>query len=1184
MADPDDIEKGNYDYYLLEHEHTGCWSRFCHEFCQHPFTLLEVNGYVIDVQRTFAAKPSWFVVLAKAAITGVTMDVFVRDLLNYTGTPSFWLAYYANWATILTLMYLYMSLFNSLCCCGTNSTTPQPTAYENRASCGIAFTWCMWVLALSYQFLNFFSYWSLVFYTLEDLNSLVDAVSYFTVMKSFGVFALLIVEGQVLNRIPMRWAHLTIAELGFLSYLIWSLIHFASGMGNPDVTEGTEGSDSIYVFLNWDDAHLNETAAGCGITMMIVLPAIWFVFYVLSWPFRRYMPIDKSKIHDGAALLGDYDYDSMPEEIHCSLSAGYALGAVFDGNIDFPPTIKELSDDSQLHSWGVVPGMVVDTLEFQTNGTTYYEMTTNDLVEHLRESIEQDGRVLSFVNPSVRQLTPTPAIPDRAIRMPLEEEGEPMEVTLPAGKVGVVLTGQPPVVSRISEESPLVGTGITVGMWVDTLTVMNGEEDPVTHYEMEASELTQLLKDHSESEGRVVRFIPAGMELTKEGEGGEAMELLLPAGSIGLVFSKGTPPEIKAIKETSPLTELYPELQAGMFIDTLTLEDGTTHYNMNGKEFTMLLKTNKESDSRMVRVIPPGMDLTPETSNLPEEIVASIPPGPLMAVLEGCPPRIERLAQASPLHDFGVVPGMVIDTVELLEGGTKHYELSTDEVTTLLGDHSSEEGRLLRFINPDLVELTPKPNDDEDMPPEVIAAVPSGSLGIDVKGTPPKIVDMAGDSCLHDYGVVVGMVVDTIELEDSTKHYEMSSETCVELLSDNVDSEGRTLVFINPDLVDLTAAPVDDNNNNDGDGGMPLECEAFLPAGPLGVAFSDDVPPVITELQDDSCLHDYEVHVGMVVDTLTLGDGTIHYELQLNRLMDILQAHRDEDGKILRFVHPDHLELLTPQPPYDGPDEVTCTVPSGSLGCAFNGSPPVLLNLQDNSPLHDEGVVVGMKVDTIVVNGVKHYEMDHLELTTLLKDHQDSSSKRIIRFVAPHYVNTPPPIPNGIDISDDPDTLEIQLPCGKLGLSFTGTEPICIKTVRPDSELLVANHHTNATNMEGYGINRIYVPGHEPSEHLVQLRNMKEVMVVLTKTKNVSGRVMYLKKPELYPDGFDKPEDFEESAKVVEWNEEELECQESLLEMGFEEDAILSAMQYYRDLGQPIDTDDVMTRIITEGG
>eukprot|EP00546_Thalassionema_frauenfeldii_P003674 CAMPEP_0178937826 /NCGR_PEP_ID=MMETSP0786-20121207/25984_1 /TAXON_ID=186022 /ORGANISM="Thalassionema frauenfeldii, Strain CCMP 1798" /LENGTH=1197 /DNA_ID=CAMNT_0020616463 /DNA_START=228 /DNA_END=3821 /DNA_ORIENTATION=+ len=1185
-----DIEKGNYDYYLLEHEHTGCWSRFCHEFCQHPFTLLEVNGYVIDIQQTFAAKPSWFVVPLKLMITGVAMDVFVRDLINYTGVKSFWLAYYNNWTTVLTLIYLFLSLFNSLYCEGTKN---QPTAYENRAPCLICVTWVFWVLSLSYQFINFFGYWSLVYYSWEE-GSEIMAVSYFTVMKAFGIFVLLTVEGQVLNRIPMRWAHLTIAELGFLGYIFWSLIHHASGMGNPDT-----GDIGIYWFLNWSDETLNETSAAVAVTMLIVLPAIWFVFYVLSWPFRRYMPVDEEKAH-GAA-----DMEDLPEIVICNLEAG-SLMAHFDGN-DFPPRVKELAEDSPLHAYGVVPGMVVDTLEL-ADGTTYYELTVEELVQHLTESSYQDGRIVTFLNPHVRALTPTPAIPDHGARPPSSlpaTAADPIEVTLPPGKVGIVLADEPPVVSRISDESPLVGTGVTVGMVVDTLTLLfdeeDEEEDAVTHYELEASELTQLLKDHADSEGRVLRFLPAGMDVTKKPPVAKALSLALPAGSIGLVFSKASPPEIKQIKETSPLLELYPDFFVpGMIVDTLTLEDGTVHYEMTGKECTSLLKDHKDSDGRIMRVILPGMDLTPTpTSNssssssiMPDEVLACVFPGPLGFRMEGEPPMVQSMEEDSVLHDFGVVVGMVVDTIEV-EGGETHYELTTEQATELLQQYENADERILRFINPDVHDVTPTPTPQEEeeeeveeivkeMPPELYCAVPSGDLGVifDEQEQPPKVAALEDDSCLKDFGVVPGMVVDTIELEDSTKHYELTTNELTDLLLQHEYSEGRMICFINPDLVDITLKPVIEEEEEE----MPLECEAHLPAGTIGCGFNHN-PVAITEMDEDSPLHDDNVVVGMLVDTVMLGDGTVHYELELDAFLTLLHDHKDEEGRVVRFIHPDHYdELKTPKPPYQGPDEVTCTVPAGSLGVSFNGAPPFVTKLSDESPLHDEGVVVGMKVDTVQIDGVTHYEMDHLEVSALLKEHAESEEERVIRFVAPHYVNIPPPLPKDICLTDDPESLEVELPpTQKLGLTFAGTHPICIKTVRPGSELSSEQPH----KLEGYGINRIYVPGYDP-EHHCQLNNIKQVMVLLMKTKHIEGRLLCLKKPELYPDGFDKTDDYapegsEPSSSSVHWTDEELEIKTNLMEMGFEESAIVHCMQNYKDAGRPIDMDDIMAGIIEEG-
>merc|ERR1712113_162381 len=166
-----------------------------------------------------------------------------------------------------------------------------------------------------------------------------------------------------------------------------------------------------------------------------------------------------------------------------------------------------------------------------------------------------------------------------------------LEIPLPPGKIGLMLKHSPPQVYKMAPTSPLQGTGVQEGMVVDTLTLPDG----TTFYNpMSAEELTGLLMDTSHETGRVMRFVSPQMsvleEPPEEPEIPEELELELPSGSIGLVFHKtGPPPVLKSIKETSPLLQMYPDLlHAGMVVDTLTLEDGTTHYELHTKELTSL--------------------------------------------------------------------------------------------------------------------------------------------------------------------------------------------------------------------------------------------------------------------------------------------------------------------------------------------------------------------------------------------------------------------------------------------------------------------------------------------------------------------------------------------------------------------------------------------------------------------
>merc|ERR1712226_928707 len=182
------------------------------------------------------------------------------------------------------------------------------------------------------------------------------------------------------------------------------------------------------------------------------------------------------------------------------------------------------------------------------------------------------------------------------------------------GRVGLKLKHSPPQIYKMAPNSPLQDTGVQEGMIVDTSTLPDG----TTFYNpMSSEELTGLLLDTANEAGRVMRFISPQMSVLEEPQDiPEELELELPSGSIGLVFhKKGPPPVIKTIKETSPLLEMYPELQAGMVVDTLTLEDGTTYYELNTKDLTTLMKEHRHAEGRVMVVKRSDQPLTPAPEN-----------------------------------------------------------------------------------------------------------------------------------------------------------------------------------------------------------------------------------------------------------------------------------------------------------------------------------------------------------------------------------------------------------------------------------------------------------------------------------------------------------------------------------------------------------------------------------------
>jgi len=99
-------------------------------------------------------------------------------------------------------------------------------------------------------------------------------------------------------------------------------------------------------------------------------------------------------------------------------------------------------------------------------------------------------------------------------------------------------------------------------------------------------------------------------------------------------------------------------------------------------------------------------------------------------------------------------------------------------------------------------------------------------------------------------------------------------------------------------------------------------------------------------------------------------------------------------------------------------EEVEVQLPIGDLGITFEGFPVAITEIKNTSPMLRHGLYVGMMVDTVRIGRhTTYYEMTPEKLSENLIHYRNNKNtlfedeKCMIRFVAPHYVVTPPPIP-----------------------------------------------------------------------------------------------------------------------------------------------------------------------------
>ena len=139
-------------------------------------------------------------------------------------------------------------------------------------------------------------YWSLIFS---------GNVQYLNVMFHGIGALLLIVDGFVMNRIPLRMKHFILFEVFSLTYLLWTLIFAYSELTNPYQEDGYQDDDAIYATLRWKTS-TPECVALSAIILLVVNPT---VFMLCRWVSRilpkRLVDIKSDDKHEDVELVAN---------------------------------------------------------------------------------------------------------------------------------------------------------------------------------------------------------------------------------------------------------------------------------------------------------------------------------------------------------------------------------------------------------------------------------------------------------------------------------------------------------------------------------------------------------------------------------------------------------------------------------------------------------------------------------------------------------------------------------------------------------------------------------------------------------------------------------------------------------------------------------------------------------------
>eukprot|EP00548_Thalassiothrix_antarctica_P001887 CAMPEP_0194145386 /NCGR_PEP_ID=MMETSP0152-20130528/17290_1 /TAXON_ID=1049557 /ORGANISM="Thalassiothrix antarctica, Strain L6-D1" /LENGTH=756 /DNA_ID=CAMNT_0038845615 /DNA_START=62 /DNA_END=2332 /DNA_ORIENTATION=+ len=622
-----------------------------------------------------------------------------------------------------------------------------------------------------------------------------------------------------------------------------------------------------------------------------------------------------------------------------------------------------------------------------------------------------------------------------------------IKIPLPAGALQVAFIGIEPKVSGVSPGSPLFGQ-VKIGYRFIELILGDGS----IMEGLDTNELVSALNEYSDD---VNRSLKLEMSLPAEST------VVLQSGVHGLVIeNKFGKALLTRIDYGSPLRK---EIRVGMVVDCLEMSDGYKITGHSAEEINDALASSSNDTKRTLVLKSPEVDLSPRDTILPKYKIVTLPAGTtdeLGMKLSGEIAKVSVLKNTSSLAG-NVRSGYVIESLKHADGH-EFRGISGREMTACIDSTGMTEGRVVTLKNPKLNKL-----------PSVASVkimIPSEGdweeFGISVNYDPATVTAIHPDSLY--YGMINrGFKVAYTGWADGTEFESLSAIELEEIMKDSTGLEGRYMVFENKATV------------------APSYVDVNLQPGKLGAVFKG-TPPVLTRLNEGSQLSGL-VEIGMAVDMLKLANGAIFYEMDAVEFTNALKSSSNSVREV-RFINLDEVPM-TQKPVIQATDEMNIVLPMGKLGVMFKGSDRAIISrVKSGSPL--SGIVPeGMAVDIVTIEDRDYMELNANDLAELLSSTSEIPGRTMkLRDAA-----------NTEEFSRLPDDIDVLLPTGKLGCTFSGTPPVA-KSFKESSPIAGAIP-------PGMFVDKLIMP----DGYSVSGLSTKELVKVLGQFSEEEGRIIVLK-------------------------------------------------------------------------
>lgn len=226
----------------------------------------KTNSHRLDIERTFSPQPRLPCIGAKLFIMAWVISCMVLSIKQKTH-KSFWLAYLTHWVYLLTVVYFISSVSSAIYLA--IRPPANPGVLEGRIGLFLKTMWTLFAIALPSEIIVAILFWVLEFK--GDIN-------YVSIMLHAVVIVLLMIDGFILSRIPLRMKQIIPNLIFCFTYILWTVIHSFSGLGNPYYDDGTRDNDAIYDSMAWKE---NPTTAA------IISVAVFFIAYPVVFLFCR---------------------------------------------------------------------------------------------------------------------------------------------------------------------------------------------------------------------------------------------------------------------------------------------------------------------------------------------------------------------------------------------------------------------------------------------------------------------------------------------------------------------------------------------------------------------------------------------------------------------------------------------------------------------------------------------------------------------------------------------------------------------------------------------------------------------------------------------------------------------------------------------------------------------------------